>query len=135
MFGKFCLRVAVGIAVFLVFGGKDALGVLVMTVVCTAGVGLLIVIPAAYLLGLVLTIWFIPFGRRKDKEGPEENSGKTGQARPSHVNTALRDYIRAAGDRDQDWESIRRELLKSGWDEQAVDLAGRHAGIVNPLKP
>ena len=62
MFGKFCVRVFVGLIAATVVSLGKVLPVIFLTVVCTAGAGLLVVLPAAYLIGLLVTIWFVPFG-------------------------------------------------------------------------
>ena len=139
MFGKFCLRVAVGIGLFLLFGGNDAFGVLVMSVVCTAGVGLIVVVPAAYLLGLVCTIWFIPFGMRGEEPAEDRSAERPGantpEPRRSHSlaeSSSLREYAVAADAQGRDWNSIRDELLRAGWDPDAVERLWSQVGIGNP---
>jgi hypothetical protein len=126
MFGKFCLRVLVGTLVICLFGGA---GMLAMAVICTAGVGLIVVVPAAYLIGLVCTIWFIPFGsKREEQEGQNRKPPEQHHAQPAKVGwncspqgrSALQDYIVAAEAKGQEFETIRDELIRLGWDEQTI---------------
>lgn len=138
MFGKFCLRVTVGIGVYLLFGGKDAIGVLVMSVVCTAGLGLIVVLPAAYLIGLVCTIWFIPFGNRAGRAEEKLNQGRnyeptmeSGKSRSLAELNSLRSFIEAADAKGRDWNSIRNELIDAGWDSKTIERVREHAGIVS----
>lgn len=141
MFGKFCLRVAVGIGLFLLFGGSDAAGMLAMAVVCTAGVGLIVVIPAAYLIGLICTIWFIPFGSGQEKtpgfktskpiNAPSTVSGKLHSIR--ELNSLLA-FVLAADAKGRDWISIRDELLGAGWDAETVERIRIRAEIAHPRK-
>ena len=139
MFGKFCLRVAAGIGVFLIFGGNDAMTVLVMSVICTMGLGLIVVLPAAYLVGLICTIWFIPFGRRTEK-AVDDTTAERASAQPSETGKSyslaelesLLSFVEAAEAKGRDWISIRNELLESGWDANSVERMMRRAGIVNP---
>ena len=139
MFGKFCLRVFVGLVVFVLIGRGDALGMLFMAVVCTAGVGLIVVIPAAYLIGLLCTIWFIPFGNR-DKE-PKEGSPQSPERHPTEPakvgwkyskqgRSALHDYIGGASSKGQEWQAVRSDLIGLGWDAEIVDKAGRDLGLI-----
>ena len=139
MFGKFCLRVFVGIVVFLLFGGKDAVGMLAMAVICTAGVGLIVVIPAAYLIGLICTIWFVPFGSKKKnaKVGPP-NSAAIRHGQPAQLvwkissaeRVALKEFIEAARGKGESSDMIRRDLLRMGWDEESVNQVQMFYGIV-----
>ena len=136
MFGKFCLRVFVGTLVICLFGGA---GVLAMAVICTAGVGLIVVIPAAYLIGLLCTIWFIPFGSNgEEEEGQSRKSPERRNAQPSKVGwkcspqgrSALQDYIAGAEAKGQEWQSIRADLIGLGWAAETVDHAGRVLGLI-----
>jgi predicted lipid-binding transport protein (Tim44 family) len=129
MFGKFCLRVLVGTLVICLFGGA---GMLAMAVICTAGVGLIVVIPAAYLIGLVCTIWFIPFGsKREEQEGQNRKPPEQHHAQPARVGwkcspqgrSALLDYIAAAEAKGQEWQTIRADLMGAGWAAEIVDNA------------
>jgi len=119
----------VGLVVFVVLGGKDGLQFLVLAVVCTAGAGLVVVIPGAYLIGLLCTIWFIPYGNRAIAQGGEplldgrENRSRGGNGKPSSRISALGDYIGAAEARGEKWEGIREELIRLGWDEKTIALA------------
>lgn len=129
MFGKFCLRVLVGTLVVCLFGGA---GVLAAAVICTAGVGLIVVIPGTYLVGLLCTIWFIPFGdRREDSKEQDRRSPQPNHEQPAKVEakhslqrlSALQAYVAAAEATGRDWDTIRQELISAGWDEQTIASA------------
>lgn len=136
MFGKFCLRVLVGTLVICLFGGA---GVLAMAVVCTYGIGLIVVVPAAYLIGLFCTIWFIPFGNRsKDSKGQNLQSPDRLNVQPTnaglkhspHGCSALHDYIAGAESKGQDWQDIRTDLIEMGWAAEMVDTARKGLGQI-----
>jgi hypothetical protein len=136
MFGKFCLRVLVGTLVICLFGGA---GMLAMAVICTAGVGLIVVIPATYLIGLACTIWFIPYGSKSaESEEQRQQFVERRHAEPSKVGwkcsmqgrSALQDYIAAAEAKGQEWETIRAELIRLGWDEQTIASAWWRLGKI-----
>ena len=136
MFGKFCLRVLVGTLVICLFGGA---GVLAMAVICTAGVGLIVVIPATYLIGLLCTIWFIPFGdRREVTEEQKRQSPERRQAQPVRVGwkcspagrSALQDYITGVAAKGQEWQATRADLIGLGWDAETVDNARMGLGTM-----
>lgn len=136
MFGKFCLRVLVGTLVICLFGGA---GLLAMAVICTAGVGLIVVIPATYLIGLLCTIWFIPYGN-KGAESKEQRQQfvERRHAEPAKVgwkcsmqgHSALQDYIAAAEAKGQEWETIRDELIGLGWDKKTITSARWRLGTI-----
>jgi hypothetical protein len=140
MFGKFCLRVTVGIGVFLLFGGENAGELLAMAVICTLGLGLIVIIPAAYLIGLVCTIWFVPFGNRSKnavEKQPRDRtwagSPETGKSHTLAELESLRVFVDAADAKGRDWQSIRNELLAAGWDSVTVERVRGCAGIVNGI--
>lgn len=125
MFGKFCFRVFVGVLAAALFSGGKAMPVIAMAVICTAGVGLIVVLPAAYLIGLVCTIWFIPYGEGawsySEKTKAEGDAPNATRNLPSRA--ALSEYIASAEAKGQDWETIKADLIRSGWQVETVTNA------------
>ena len=119
MFGKFLLRIFVGIIVATLVSAGKVLQLIAVAVVCTAGVGLIVVLPAAYLIGLVCTIWFIPFG-----EGSWEYDKRT-DVKDSSLgrSTLLSNYIESAAAKGQDQGTIKADLIQIGWPEETVNAA------------
>lgn len=119
-FLKFCFRVLVGLGVFVLFGGKGAFEFLVLAVVCTAGLGLIAVIPGAYLLGLLCTIWFIPFGNRRKEPEKNEDSSTEWKCSLSERN-AIGKFISEAEAKGADWQTIQDDLIEAGWNAALVN--------------
>jgi len=126
MFGKFVLRTFVGLVVYLIIGslvaGQSALTALFMLVVCTAGAGLIVAIPAAYLIGLVCTIGFIPL--EDDTQSGVSNS----RALPNPDTTslsraALERFVDDCLEHGRKRDSIRAECLRAGWSEDLINDA------------
>jgi hypothetical protein len=117
-FGKFVLRTIVGLIVAIVLSGGQALGLIMVAVVCTAGLGLIVVVPAAYLIGLVCTIWFIPFG---NKDHPtKKNIPRIPRDEVPYNRAALATFVSNSLKKGRDWESVRTTCLNSGWPEDIL---------------
>ena len=137
MFGNFVLRTFVGVIVYLVVGtmvaGSAAGQLLAVTVICTAGVGLVVVIPACYLIGLLCTVWFIPF--EEDHQFQPTKRAISGNVPPSGAGsekrtivsersqTALEDYMVAELSRGMVWYTVHNQCVSAGWPEDAIKAA------------
>lgn len=125
-FGKFLLRTIVGGIVGIIFlnafGGPNAMQALGLAILCTAGLSLIVIIPVAYLIGLLCTIWFLPFG--EEPEIPPRNSSSTKEDAGGYIQRkALEIFIQNQINRRKDWESIRNECRSAGWSENAIQDA------------
>ncbi len=122
MFGKFLLRVFAGLLAATVVTGGKALIVAGLTIYCTAGLGLLIVLPVAYLIGLVCTIWFIPFG--KDTGKTTEGIHVLPNARASlSARAALEGFVHSRLKRGASREMVYELCLRAGWSEEVINAA------------
>ena len=131
-FGKFCIRVGVGLVVAGLFGGTDALTVIFALVVCTLGLGLIVVLPGLYLIGLLCTIWFLPIGRSTASAGtqpPPANPATTltavegGSTLTRRRQVALADFLAGCVQRGYRWEEVETMLDRSGWSAHERALA------------
>jgi hypothetical protein len=122
-FRNFLIRVFSGLAVATVvaalFGrAQDLYNFLILSVICTGGLGLIAIIPGAYLIGLLVTIWWIPLS----------STPRTPSRQPSRPpSEVLLNYARAAAANGQSASSLAAELREAGWKEhrirQALDTA------------
>ena len=121
MFGKFCFRVFVGLVAAIVISGGAIIPTIVMTVVCTMGIGLIVVLPAAYLIGLVITIAFVPFGTGgwRYRKHPVAAAEKPLEPRITGLAVYIAKMLRA----DIPWKTCRKELIQCGWTDSEVDAA------------
>jgi hypothetical protein len=126
MFEKFLLRTGVGLVAYLIIGslisGLAAFQFLGVLVICTAGVGLIVVIPACYLIGLMCTIWFIPLGE-KDRSPASGTSKTQPPSAGARAQEALEGYILAGLRRGKTPASIREQCLQAGWAENVIRTA------------
>lgn len=129
MFGKFCVRTAVGLAIgmgilLLNMEIDEAIGMLLVVVICTAGLSLLIIIPVAYVVGLIVTIWFIPMGGKKwsysttGREPPPIPHQKQNKQTPK--NRVLLKFIEESQNQGKNFNQIEAELIQTGWPEEEV---------------
>jgi len=152
MFGKFLMRTFVGMLVafpiFLASGvyqgdglsGGNPLMFLLVLIICTCGLSLLVIIPACYLIGLVCTIWFVPFGKPHSSHGrrrrhSNEMSGSSKELRHppgSRTYDAFIEYVAWATKRGLSREQIRAHCVAAGWPEAVVDT---EIEAVNKQKP
>ena len=137
MFGKFVLRTIVGVIVYLVVGtiftGNAAGQLLAVTVICTAGIGLIIVIPVCYAIGAICTFWFIPFEEGRAQQTRRASPGKTlpkaaaSETRKAVVTSrsqsALEEYMASELSRGMAWHTIHQQCLRAGWPEDAIKAA------------
>ena len=110
--------------------------------VCTMGVGLVLLIPVAYLIGLLLTVWWIPFlgpvrearkGRGLSSSDPaqEGNSQSAGNASPpplprqARIEQSLQNFVAAATSNGMDADETAGQLRDAGWDETDIQYALR----------
>ena len=134
MFGKFVLRTIVGVVVYLVvgtiFAGNAAGQLLAMTVICTGGIGLIIVIPVGYAIGAICTCWFIPFDEGQAQQTrrpvsirthPKAAALETGKfVATSLSQAALEDYVTSELSRGMVWHTIYKQCLSAGWPEDVI---------------
>ena len=109
-----------GLTIF-VGGVENAWAVLVVSVVCTAGIGLVFWIPLCWLVGsgtLALIGIFV-----KKPDGKEEATRKHTQFRRHEV--ALADFFRRAKDRGMSDDKIVADLRRNGWSDSQVQKARR----------
>jgi len=137
MFGKFVLRTIVGVIVYLFFGtiftGSAAGQLLAVAVICTGGVGLIIVIPACYAIGALCTFWCIPFeegrARQTTRYAPVKTQSNataldaSKSVATSHSQAALEDYIASELSRGMVWDTIHKRCLRAGWPEAPLKSA------------
>ena len=103
--------------------GQAAFQALAMLVICTLGAGLIVAIPAAYLIGLVCTIWFVPFGKEKNTGLGFVTSPPPLPRTDAPVPLALSDFIALAVKKGRGWNSIREQCRDAGWSEEVVNAA------------
>jgi hypothetical protein len=128
MIGKFLFRVTAGLGVAMLFSGGKVLELILVAVVCTAGAGLLVVVPAAYLIGLVCTIWFIPFGSGEwsYKQRRAEKDLALGEPFSRARSTAaIVRYLRSSELKGERPEEADANLLHAGWSAEEIRIARR----------
>ena len=128
MFGKFVLRTfvgfVVGMLVAIMLYGTDAIRGLYLLVFCTLGLSLLVIIPVAYLIGLLCTFWFIPFGKEKTSPPALRHARPAqGTALAAGSKAQLVQYIEAAVRNQHDKPTILGQCLKAGWSEAEFESA------------
>ncbi len=115
-------------AVMLDFG--DAFAVMAISIICTAGISLIIWVPGWYLLGLLaislLRIVLHGFGLElgglfdAKKESPADESNRPKLTRDQ---LALLNYIHKARDKGLSDSQIQQNLLKNGWSSDIIAAA------------
>lgn len=125
---RFLFRVGIGILVSFPIvcvaagGVEEALLVLLISIVCTAGAGLVVWVPAWWLLGwgaIAAVAWGI------DKYNGVETAEVVDSPAPSHSNQALREYLRQATANGIDSEEATCRLVINGWDMSDIQAARR----------
>ena len=127
-FGKFLLRTIVGglvgVIVWSALGGPNAMQTLALAIICTCGLSLIVIIPIAYLIGLLCTFWFIPI------EGEPEGGGTLNSGTPevgtiTYIQRAsLERYIQNQLKTGKNIETIREDCgLIGGWSEDSIQDA------------
>ncbi len=120
--GDFLARVVVGFFVSipitcLVAGGvQDGLALLLISIVCTAGIGLVAWIPLWWAVGWV-TLKFL--GRSTS----ERHAGEADNHWPPTHHQALLAYIRKARAIGMDQEEMMRHLESNGWERAEIQRA------------
>jgi len=127
MAANFFLRTIVGLIVGVSIGavitGQNMLAVLVMAIICTCGLSLIVIIPVAYLIGLLCTFWFLPFAGEPEGGGTL-NSGTPEVGTTSYIQrAALEKFIKNHLKRGNDLESIRNVCRSEGWSEDSIQDA------------
>jgi hypothetical protein len=137
MFGKFCFRTFVGIVLGLAMGGlvggRDFMQGLALAIICTAGISLIVILPACYLIGLAATIAFIPWGstpwsyaekeaeeRRLARRAPLQGRTPVDISSLPRAERALATYAARASQLGETPATIERRLLDAGWSPQLV---------------
>lgn len=147
-FLKFCFRVLVGVFVAGAMTGGSAWGFIAVAVICTGGLGLIVVLPAAYAVGLLCTIWFVPMGSGSRsravarKEAAQEEKATAALQEAAQAETAQRSaattdswhtrrlaslarYIAASAARGEPWEVTKVNLELNGWTKGMIEHARR----------
>lgn len=93
------------LAAFYICGG---LQFFIMSIVCTAGVSLVVWIPCAFVIGVLIFVWL----------GIEEKTPLSKEQR------ALRDYVSRAKNSGLSSEEIKKALKDKGWSEDEITAAG-----------
>jgi hypothetical protein len=128
MFGKFILRsfvgLVVGMLVAIMLYGEDAIRALFLMVVCTGGLSLIVIIPVAYLIGLLCTFWYLPFGKEKTPTPARRHARPAqGTALAAESKAQLVQYIEAAIRNQHDKPTILGQCLKAGWSRAEFESA------------
>jgi len=124
---KFILRTfvggVVGVILLNLIGGPNAMSALGLAIICTAGLSLIVIIPIAYIIGLICTVWWLPI---EDAEGV--NSGTLTSIAPeigtiTYIQRAsLEKYIRNQLKNGKDIEAIRLDCRSiGGWSDENID--------------
>jgi len=122
-------RIGIGAIIIFIFaalGGGDGLSFLALTIICTAGISLLIYIPLSWLLGtIVITAYRILFKKYINKfdEGEE--------AKIDNNNKAIIDYILQARGVGFSDDKIKQTLiLEGGWSKEEVEKAFKIKSLI-----
>lgn len=139
--GKFFGRVGVGMLVSLpitciVAGGvNDGFMLLLASIICTAGIGLVVWIPAWWLLGwgthALLTLLIAAPKTAEQPVGQTEQYLTPGTHHKQHATVevlalevlALRAYIKRTMEDGMEVEEMRRRLLSNGWESDEIERA------------
>ena len=131
---RFLNRVCVGFLVslpvlcILAGGVENAFGFLLLSIVCTAGIGLVAWILVWWIAGWA-TLALLAWGRRTLGDKPiGEASSVSGQGGPASQHASRRDqaltrYIRQAMAAGMDADEMTRRLLQNGWQKAEIQVA------------
>ncbi len=132
------LRLTVGIiltpilATLFVENIETAIGLMAVSIVCTAGIGLFVWIPIIYMVGwiaIAITQFIVSlFFSRREESAPIANPITTlpstlAQAPETANRIAIEDYVRRAVTLGHDYRRIVEALLPHGWTEQEIQTA------------
>ena len=119
---RFLARVAAGVPLtflgLVVFLGglQEAAGFLLMSIVCTAGISLVVLLPAFWVVGFLTLELVRLFGKR----GREDTEAPAKRAPVDRQVTAVVAYMRKALAYGIDREEIARRLAGNGWTEAMI---------------
>ena len=120
--GNFILKLFVGfLADFLLmalFGGGfgSAISILVLSVVCTGGIGLIVWFPLAYLTGSL--IFYVA---NKLNGGGTRKENLFSEVRFADEQQSLKNYYEQARNAGMSEAQIEQSLLDSGWEPKVID--------------
>jgi hypothetical protein len=117
---KFVFRTAVG-ALFFYLVAPTFLAMAAIACICTAGLALIIVLPGLYYTGLLLTVWWVPFGREESAQGAKTTAANS--TYHSGYRMALHEYVTKARMKGRKWEEIEKELRNRGWGGEWLAVA------------
>lgn len=123
--GVAALEVIVGFlilmaALSLIVGWGTAQMILLMSVLCTAGLGLLIWVPVSYSIGHLIFSWLGIFKSSTNTTISESSSEATFS---SPIVESLNRYISQSRLHNMTDKQIRTELTRVGWSKEAIDEA------------
>jgi hypothetical protein len=102
------------VLLLLLFFGNGAITILLISIVCTAGVGLAIWIPAGYLVGSLVFSAARLFSKNLNQED---------QPKLNRDDAALTNYIKTAKKSGLNTNEISSRLKEKGWTEEKISAA------------
>lgn len=142
----------VGLTMGSLVGGNEFLSSLALAIICTAGLSLLVILPACYLIGLVATIWFVPWGRTAWSYGEKEAQARLEARRvplqgrsPVDLDSlpraerAIAAFAMKAFTSGETLANIERRLEQAGWSadliRRALDAAALPVSSATSTQP
>jgi hypothetical protein len=125
---KFIFRTVVGLVVLLVVlsissgSPEEILMTLFAAVVCTLGLGMIVIVPVSYMVGLLLTIWWLPFGDKKTTRRPGSSSSISLNDN-SPYQLALQDYMQKSKSAGVAEEKIKKLCTENGATSEEIEWA------------
>ena len=117
--------ISIPILMIITGGAEDTFALLFMSIVCTAGIGLVAWIPIWWLLGTI----FFALLRAAGWVGPDTTKRHFAPKHPESdgkIPPALTQYMRDASAAGMEWDEITKRLQDNGWKPEDI-RAGRES--------
>ncbi|MFK7770044.1 MAG: hypothetical protein AB8B55_22740 [Mariniblastus sp.] len=101
------------------------LALIAFSIICTAGIGLVVWLPIFWLVGWIAISLFRLFSRNQNDNGSTE-SGSPSSAQLSVPDPALMRYMAAAKANGMDDASVTKNLANAGWSFESIALAAKY---------
>jgi len=102
---------------------SDAFALALMSIICTAGIGLVVWIPVCWIVGwIVLKLGYLAFGSKTN----DVADALTTEAQKTVPDPALLRYMMAAREHGMDSAAVAQNLTAAGWTADSIELASRY---------
>lgn len=109
-------------------GFNDALGIIAISIICTAGIGLIFWIPVCWASGLI-TLWIVKkvksmISSEEPLQTPDQQSQpETAQSNPVGEWSAIADYLRKVQAKGGNIDTAKERLRGAGWEDIEIEHA------------